>query len=803
MLRSLILFLSIWTPQRQLDINQATREEIMQLPLDSITAERVFEYLQLYGRFNSIYEFLKVPGITPGKMNALKPLIYISPRPWEERLTDNIQRLQRRLAVEDGPGRAVVEEWQDLLLDPININRATVDDLLGLEDVSLVDAVAVVKFISGGGRLTSRRDLASKVDGLSGYGYRGMRNYVRFEEGMAGGAQKRNWSGNYRLKFVSAEDWQVWTDASEFAAALRQLVEDSAGFRAAGWSDEEIEFFRNRLMAEERFRQNMGSNAVVRQRLRFKLGERFRAGLYLQQNLDAFASSPLLRAVTGGDIKGYVMVDNMGPVRRIILGDYRLTVAQGLLLDNNFQLLPRVHKRTEGLFGGLSENPGFGLRGGAGELKLGRMGLLVFFSRAARDGIVNPDSSVNWYIISTPRYPGLKNVFNQTDGGARLSYDLSQLGFIPIGSRLGFNGLLSWTDRRLRPDARWLDLPGDAEVLDDPNWTRLDSGKTRQVYSADFRTVLNNLALEGEVAQQYRGGRAYLLKAYTQYDYLNFTALYRHFDINYNNPYNRGFCEELRFEDTPLEKPYRLVDPCFAALQDFPMPKAEQGFFAEFRYQISRQITFTRVYVDVWRNLAHAADNYRFQGELEYRPVYPLRLRFRQKVQMKEKPKLALGTNSVSLESAVRALVSLSNRDYLTAEVRYGKTILTPMMEYNDEASINGDFLLVQWEHNFSDDFQGEIGIANWRSQGMSSWMFEDNGIDFVDGDGFKWYLALSDRLGDNLLVYLKFRQKLSQFPHTGLGGADGVHYQDGTPARDFVSVSNRFDISLQIDFLW
>jgi hypothetical protein len=597
------------------------------------------------------------------------------------------------------------------------------------------------------------------------------------------------------LKLVTAEDWQIWTGVEEFEAALRQLVEDSARFREAGWTQGEIEFVQSRLLEEQQFRQNMGNNASVRQRFRIRAGDRIGGGLWLQHKL--YES----RAIS--NLKGYVTLDKVGPFRRIIIGDYRLTLAQGLLMDNNFELMSRVHKRNEGLFGDLNENPGFGLRGGAADLKIGRFGLLGFFSRSPRDGIVNPDSTVNWYIVSTPRYSTLENVISQTDAGGRLAIDLSEFGFIPLGTRFGINGLSTRTNRSLQPDARWLDLPGDAEVLDDPNWTRLDTGKTRLVYSADFRTVLNNLAFEGEFARQHHGGKAYLLKAYTQYDYLNFTVLYRHYDVNYTNPYNRGFCEELRFEDTPLEKPYRLVDPVYTALQDFPMPKAEQGFFAELRYQISRQITFTRVYVDVWRNLAYAADNCRFQGELEYRPVYPLRLRFRQKVQIKEKPKLALGTRSVSLESAIRALVSLSGWDYLTGELRYSKTLLTPMMEYNDEASINGDFLLVQWEHNFSDDFQSELGIAGWRSQGMSSWMFEDNGIDFVDGDGFKWYLALSDRIGDKLLVYLKFRQKLSQFFHTGLRGSDGVHYRDGTQARDFVNTSNRFDISLQIDFLW
>ena len=43
--------------------------------------------------------------------------------------------------------------------------------------------------------------------------------------------------------------------------------------------------------------------------------------------------------------------------------------------------------------------------------------------------------------------------------------------------------------------------------------------------------------------------------------------------------------------------------------------------------QISRQITFPKVYLDIWRSLPWGFDNYRFQGEIEYRPDFPVRFR--------------------------------------------------------------------------------------------------------------------------------------------------------------------------------
>jgi len=784
-------------PGNQLDINRRpTLEQVRQLPLDSTAARAVFDYVEAYGRLNSIYELLRVPGITPAKLEELKPLIRVTPTDWEDIRTNNVQRVQKRLATEEGPTAAAVAVWEDRLIAPVDVNSATIDELLVLDNVSLVDAVSVVRYARGGGRLSSRRDLAGRVDGLSTYGYRGMRDYVTFRSPESARADEWRLGGNYRAKYQTGPDWDVEASPDEFDAALRNLTADSAEFRQAGYTAAEVEFLRQRLEKEREFRVNMRNRAQFEHRVRARLGGAARAGAWLAQKL--------YEPLTLDDAKGHVAAQNLGPLRRLMVGDYRLVLGQGILMDNTAELVRRTHERAQGLFSDLSENPGFGLRGVAADLDWWRLGALGFFSHSARDAILNPDSSANYYVVATPRYPTMKNVLRQTDAGGNFRFDLSDLGVVPTGTRLGVSAITARTSRPLRPDPKFLDLPGDAEVLDDPNYTRLDTGSNRLFYGADFRTVVQNVSLEAEAARQRGGGLAYVAKARTQYDYLYVTALYRHYDVDYNNPYNRGYCEQLRFEDTPLEKPYRLTDPAFAALQEFPMPKAEQGFLIDTRYQISRQITFTRVYLDAWRNLAWGADNLRFQGEVEYRPIFPLRLRFKEKLQAKENPKIAGATRSFTLESSVKAMLSLTNWDFLTAELRYGRVLLTPTLKYGDESSMSGDFLAVQWDHNFSDDLSSDIGVAAWNSRGMSEWTFEDRGIDFLEGQGFRWYVAFTDRLSDNLLVYVKARHKVSDFPHTGLSGTERIHYPGSSePVRDFVTRDSRFDVSLQLDLLW
>ncbi|MEO0079842.1 MAG: helix-hairpin-helix domain-containing protein, partial [candidate division WOR-3 bacterium] len=490
MLHLLLLLLAAYGPNNQLDINrQPTLAQLRELPVDSAVAQAIFDYLQLYGRLNSIYDLMKIPGINSAKLEELKPLIRVTPIDWEAKRTENVQRLQRRLASEDGPTRAVVEEWQDLAVTPLNINRAGIDDLLMLENVSLIDAVAVARFLKSGARIESRRDLATKVDGLSSYGYRGIRNYVSFAD-----ARPTTIGGNYRVRFETDPGWTLQTTVREFDQALETIVTDSAQFRQAGYTQAELDFLRTRLEAERNYAAAMNNRSTLRQRLRLRLGENYRAGLWTIQKLYE------TRGLSG--LKGFGQIQRVGPLRRLMLGDYRLTLGQGLLMDNNSELVPRSYQRPQGLFNDLNENPGFGLRGGAAELELDRFGLLAFYSHTSRDGILNPDSTVNYYIVTTPRYPTFQDALKETDLGGNLRLDLSDLLGFPTGTRIGVNALSLRASRSIVPDARLLDLPGDAELLDDPNWTRLDTGRTKLFLGTDFRTVIENLSAEGEYARQ-------------------------------------------------------------------------------------------------------------------------------------------------------------------------------------------------------------------------------------------------------------------------------------------------------------
>ena len=55
-----------------LDLNTATREELMELPgVGEVTADRILDYRREHGPFSAVEELLNVSGIGPGKLEAL------------------------------------------------------------------------------------------------------------------------------------------------------------------------------------------------------------------------------------------------------------------------------------------------------------------------------------------------------------------------------------------------------------------------------------------------------------------------------------------------------------------------------------------------------------------------------------------------------------------------------------------------------------------------------------------------------------------------------------------------------------
>ncbi len=795
----------------QLDLNLATKEEIYGLQdIPPKLAENIYTYRYERGAFASFYQLMEVPGMNPQSLKILRPQVAVFPSSDTSNVTRYIAELQDRLAAEESPGYGAVNEWEELLLHPMDINRTSIDQLLTLQNVSPIDAAAVARHIKYSGPIKDWRTLQRNIDGLSHYGFTNMRNYVTIDPR----EERFYFDGNYRVRLTSddridpGDEDDFRYQAASLNSALLAFIPGSAVYDTVttdkilsqhGWSQSEIDQLKERLQSEYEQLRNARNGLAVQHRLRMDLGGDIKLGYYNQK--EPYEDQ--------GFTKAYVALYDMDPIDKLFIGNYRLTFGQGLAMDNRWsadESLVRRFTRGAGVFGDITSNEEFALRGAALQSGFGNIKPTFFFSSDQKDGILNRDGTVNTYFISAPRYPWYRDVFNEKTYGMNVNWDLSGMMSLPVGTQLGFTAFECKYDKAFRPDPGELDLPGDVNELSDPNFTQLWSGNIRGIKSGNFRTVVDNLSVEGELAHLNGGGWAYLWTSRLQYETVYLLLLRRHYDVDYDNPYSRGFSEQTKFDDTLLEKEYRLIDPSYKQLVNYPAPKSEDGTYIETRWQINRQLTLTRAYIDFWRNLAYGLDNVRFQGELEYRPVFPLRFRVKQKFQTKYLPKPAEASRSNTRETTLRTFCTLTDRDYFNVELRYGEVRLTPSTAYGSNTLMSGVYLASNWQHNFSPNWDMKAGISSWRTDAMSQWIFEDAGIDFLDNDGMKYFVTISDRLSDNLQARLRIRGKDTRYNYNNIYGPDYNYYFAELPAevvRDFTDRRDLWKVDLQLDLRW
>jgi len=780
----------------QIDLNRASLADVYTLPVDSATAFNIYEYRNLHGNFESVYELRKIDGIDAFIFEKIKPLVKVA-NPFPPRTEwGSILHEQKKLAAEEPPAKAAIDEWEDLLLSPVYVNDLTFDDLLMIDRMTLIDAAAVIKRINYKDIKSSRDLRRSRY--LTHYAYTSLRRYVTyFDEPLP-----KKPSGSLRLRMVNDNRYDTGEDDDNYATRISYLESALGDFNESafdlinvyGWTHSQTEEMRQHLVSElDSLYATQPAPAFIA-RLKAHYQKRLRIGFVTTSRHEIY--------------KGYVGLSDLGPIHRFYLGNYRVVWGEGLMIDNSDEYRARIVDRSKGIFGDLTDNYTYDLFGVAGKFQLGMLGMAVkpqiFYSTTPRDAVINPDGSV-WRFYPGPiRFTRFHNSVNEIAYGVNFTVEPFMDKY--PGAEMAFEMLQLDYDRPFDPSGIWIDLPFDKyDPQDYPEITALSSGSTRSYYGTIFQIPVDNMYLAGEIVrheQDTTAAYAYVIKGRIQYDYFYLNALYRHYDIGYDNPFNRGFSEYRRFEDTPIERPYALIDPEYVSIYDDPTPKPEEGVFLETRYQITRHLILTRAYLDLYRNVAHSLINQRAYFEFEFQPVWPVRLRLGQKIARKHLPRAIEATVSLTRETSARVFFYLSDFDALRIEARFGQVGLTA--KEGDDTRISGGFLACSYIRNFLKDLSVEGGIALWSTDGMSQWIFEDVGIDFLSGYGMKFYIVSTQRIG-NLLLKLKFRQKFTTIPHTGLYNNEDIYYPDmpGVHVYDYMNNETNTRVNLQLDYIF
>ncbi|NLP05781.1 helix-hairpin-helix domain-containing protein [Candidatus Fermentibacteria bacterium] len=807
----LLAILAAAGPFGRVDLNTATLEQLR--ALEGITdeqADSIYSRALSTGGFADIYEVAEIPGMTASSLAWLRDNCMVSPRA-EGSLSPAVMDLMERLAVEDGPGDAAVDEWENLLIRPMPVNGLRHWDLRMLDRVSIVDAAAVERRLRDLGPVSGVASLRGS-DGLSYYGYRNLRDYVATREldlsstDFFGGLRVTVDGGAGR----SEGEGSLAARLDDLGSAIGDM--ESGGRDYSGSPVDSAALYEQLVSERDELAGARGVTGSV-QRLRLGLGDRWRGGIRLSRGRWSTAGHGLLSGMDMGVIsetydvaKAFASLHRLGPLHQVILGNYRLSLNQGLLVDNADELMSRSLYRPRGLHPDLTSTRQAAFTGAACEVRSGPLVGYAFVSSAPRDAIMNSDGTPNSLVLSRWRTSAMAGALQETAAGGYGYFDLG--GFLPCGTFVGAGALtVSWSDS-LVPDPEFLDIPNDAEVWNCPEYSVMPQGDALSAWSVSGQTVLGGFGVEGEAAMQDNDAMAAVGGARWQNDWFYLLCSIRHYDLEYTNPYCRGFAEQSRFDDTVFEKPYYLNDPSAADLADWPVPKPEEGIYLESRFQVSRQILFPKVYLDVWRSIPWGFENYRFQGELEYRPVFPLRFRLKYKLQDKTKMQDLLPTSSVTHEATLRTIVLPAGGDYFEIGVRAGLVELTPNPLYTDDRLMSGGFLSARWEHRFTPGFSVLGGTTLWTTDGMSQWEFEDTGIDFLDGRGTKFYVTVKEQISDNIQIRLRLLRKDTFFPRNGLyrpDPEDQYYYEGdpGSPVRDFGDHAESYGINCQLDLRW
>ncbi len=769
----------------------------------------LYTYIQDNGGLENIYQVLELEEFSPEDLLWLRENTIVLPVQAGD-ISPQVLDVMERLAGEDGPADADVEYWEDLLIRPMPINSAHWWDLRSLDRVSFIDAASVDSRLRKMGPVSSVRSLNS-TDNLRYYGYRNMRDFVSVREP---DYSSTDLFGNYRFIYEDMAGRDHYDDGlqlhlSETRSAISGILQGE--WELASTSIDSAALV-NRLQSQ--YDQLLGARNVAGFSHRFRMGagDRYRLGARLSRGMNSLAGSELLPGIDGGindrfDVgKAYLSFQGNGIFRQVIAGNYNLSLAQGLLIDNSDELMYRNTYRTWGLRPDLTSSRQHALMGGAAQIEAGPVLAYAFGSYTSRDAITNLDGTPNVLYQGRYRTEEYSDILKETTVGGYAFYDMGD--YLPVGTAIGMGGMGIFYSDSLNPATSGLDIPTDAYNWNCPEYAHMPSGDKITYFAGAAQSVFRNMSAEVEAVRQDNGAWATLATAGWQNNWFHVTGSYRKYALDFMNPYNRGFAEQHRFDDTVFEKPYRLTDPLASQLADLPVPKPEEGVYVETRFQVSRQITFTRVYLDVWRNLAYDTENLRFQGEMEYRPVWPVRFRLKYKFQDKLNAKDIVPTNSRTQEYTFRTFTLPYGGDYFNVELRYGSVELTPNPLYGDDRNMNGGYLAFRYEHDFNRDLSILGGSTLWTTNGMSQWEFEDTGIDFLDGDGTKFWVTVKNTLSDNLQLRLKFLRKDTFFPHNGFyrpDPEDQYHYQ-GAPdetVRDFGDHVTEYGIRCQLDVRW
>ena len=753
-------------------INSATIEELKSLPLSENQIADVYDFILFQGPVSDIYDLIKISSLDAKDIESLKSLVSIKDNKniniRASRISDRYRKVENWTS-EEGANEGLVEVWLDRLAEPKNINSATWNDLMALQNVSPVDAVAVMKRIDEG-KITYPKALRGAI-GLSYWGYRNMVDFFTYDD------------------TDTTDSFHFWYNTTYKTLPSTTSFDDEVGM-VDQISDHPGDL-HHKMVAT--FGRHWKLSLATHRQLGEKVYD-FKVGDFEVPNSKW--------SLTYRDLKlGSLKID------RVILGNFSATIGQGVIFENTDFFSPRRSgyswsRRVHGVFPDISRTRQYALRGAAFQAGNKMIDLMGFVSRNKRDAILNiADSSVASMITLYPRtnsgfgadsllMPMLETLEEVTYGGS--------VRLIPLyGTFIGFSAYESLYDRPIRPDiattviadaneGKFLTSIGntaDTEIAamyssygESSFWDKAKS--FRRVFGMDFSTVIRNIALQGEYGVLDKNGdmkvngsdpKAFVFSGYAQFNNFSLLVVYRDYDLGFDNPYQRSFSNYSRYKGSIFEDTFYLEDPIYGFLYTGQaQPQSEKGIYINSRYQPHRALVLSGDF-DTWTRVADKARYFRTVMRAQYRPVFNMRFSIRHKWQKRGSMNHLDPSAYYSQETIIRSQIRLSGYDQIElmwvrswVDFSNRRRLTNDLTSGGEEPSLVGsagtgsEAIGFKVTHNFNQRMKamGQVIFYNG-----FIWNFEDTDFRVFDSnsDAVRYWLSLFSRINDRWAVRLKW----------------------------------------------
>jgi len=293
---------------------------------------------------------------------------------------------------------------------------------------------------------------------------------------------------------------------------------------------------------------------------------------------------------------GYIETDHLPGQARLLVGNFRAEMGQGLVLWGPYGLykgadpVAPVKKRSRGILGYTYSDENRYLTGGAIESRIRKIHLTVYASHTRLDASINSDETVTSFPASglhrTESEVNKKNRLHETLVGGRVAYSKSW----------GTLGATGWWSRYSREVKR-----------EDPTRYRFAfDGEQNDVVGIDYDLFLGRFNLVGEIARSRSNGWALIANSIADLGKTSLVLSYRRYDPNFQNPHSHNFgsdqvCNEegvyigfagkitpstrISFYYDLFQKPWRTYST--------PVPTRGDDLFTEFEQKIISTLSMT------------------------------------------------------------------------------------------------------------------------------------------------------------------------------------------------------------------